>query len=401
MANTTLIKATTAAYVGEYSTSGTNRGILPYLLVDTTPGGEGADGFATLDPVNGIRGLLATEYSTALTASDNVRLSASGNVTADLTINSLHIDTTAVGITIDPGKTLNLESGGILATASGSVITGGSISSANELDIWTLSGASLTISSQIAGNVNLTKSGAGALTLQQALPTLGFGVIPATFTVNNGSVVLASTGANPLPYGTGLSLMSGATLDLGGNSQVFGNLTSNNLLPGKAGTITNGTVILNSSVGASFGGSITDGAASSSVQKIGGGAPVASECQHLFRRHDGQRRHATACRRRPSDGHVRRRRQLRHATVGQQRPGQSFRSSGRFDADLAQRLHAHLAVRARCELHRDGRNRILGPRGQRDQYGRHAGGRRSHAQRSHAAHRRRLGQLHQRRHAGQ
>ena len=272
VADTTLIKTTgdVISYIGQSNLAGTtNRGILPYVLVDATAGGEGIGGFATYDSSFGIRALGSDEFVNNITTSppSNVRLSVGVAATSNTTINSLQLDTGVAGIAIDSGKTLTIESGGILALASTGTITGGSITSAYEMDLWALSGATLRIDSAITGNTGLTKSGSGTVIIAHALPAVGFGITPATVTVNSGILQLTS-GDNTLPVGSPLSL-NGGTLDLGGNSQVFGSLGSGNPLPGKGGTITNGAVTSNSGTNTTFAGSITDGAVASSFRKSG------------------------------------------------------------------------------------------------------------------------------------
>ena len=256
------IKFTTVpTFIGEDGgTNQKNAGILPYLLVDTTAGGPGAGGFATYDRFVGIRPLVGEEVDTDVTDFNNVRLGAAGTVTDDRLINSLQLAGIAPSVTISSGKTLTIESGGILANTN-ATIRGGILSAANELNLYAMSGATLNIASAVNCGVPLTKSGSGAVILQQ-LTSVG------TITVNAGTLTLANGAMAALPSGNVL-VVNGGTLDLGGNSQVISALTNNNPLTGKGGTVTSAvaaTLTVLSPSNSTFSGVI---AGSMSLQKTG------------------------------------------------------------------------------------------------------------------------------------
>ena len=140
------------------------------------------------------------------------------------------------------------------------MISGGSITSTNEMDLWAQGGTNLTLNTAIANVPSLTQSGAGTVFLGQ--PVTSSATNPPV-TVNAGTMVLGSGIDNTLPTGSQLYL-NGGTLDLHSNNQNVSSLASSSPLPGIGGTIANsgsGNLTFTVSGGASttFGGQITDG----------------------------------------------------------------------------------------------------------------------------------------------
>ena len=214
-------------------------------LGDTSLTGSGT-GFVTMDTTtSGLRILAASEYNAYIqpnyTSPANVKLSGgtvnvAGGDDRIQTLTFAGATTLNVGATIpftnNPSR-LRVSTGGILAafgvsTINAPYLTNYGVDTAHYF--WT-TGGDLTINAKLVGNNGWIKSGAGTLTFGAGALALQTGNI----TINEGSVVLS--GANPLyvsPPGaanafnfTGrrLNLNSG-TFDLGGNSQILGDLYS-------------------------------------------------------------------------------------------------------------------------------------------------------------------------------
>ncbi len=266
--------------IGQQGTAGTkNRGILPWAMADQSSTGSGTS-FAGYAGTVGVQVLnLATEYDVdAVTGPNNILLT--GALFASPAGNTLVNSVTMMGgnLTLAPGDTWQLDSGGILASASG-VISGGALNSAiaqsNNLREYVVmtpgAGTNLVIgapmTSAIPGlnilgaNVNpnvisrlgLTKAGNGTLVLAAQNSFVG------TTRLNAGTTVLAG-GENTIMFpvasapvlgatvstlnSQNLVVNAGATLDLNGNKQRFGGFASNfaagsSALPGQGGVITN------------------------------------------------------------------------------------------------------------------------------------------------------------------
>ena len=247
--------------VGTSGTAGTTTmGILPYALVDTTAGGSGAAGFATYG-TNGIRPLAVGEYVTdALTANANVQLGAGGvQNSAGASINSLTLNNNGGVAMVASTGALNILSGGIQAFAGNAGISGGTLASANELDVYSMSGATLNLNSLIAGSGGLTTGGPGVIALGQQVVNTG------TITVNSGLLSLASGADNTLAVINGnppALVVNGGTLNLGSNNQTAALGSNNNPLTGTGGTITGGTAatfVSSNLYNATFSGNIAGG----------------------------------------------------------------------------------------------------------------------------------------------
>lgn len=173
--------------------------------------------FANISATGGAtRTIQAATYTVGLPTSGSTTLNYSqsdnASVTGDATVNALKLTTTTTGqaLTIDPGQTLALTSGGLLFTGANDYsISGGTLKSNTATDsdliIHHYGAGNLTIGSVIA-------NGAGASTLTKA-----------------GTGTLVLSGANTY---SGLTLVNGGTLsissdsNIGGTNGTFANLTS-------------------------------------------------------------------------------------------------------------------------------------------------------------------------------
>jgi autotransporter-associated beta strand protein len=298
------------------------------LLITNTPIVNGIlGGFATIFendwivPVatgGGSTAYAAAAYQTATTPSSwgalsNINLSASTSANVQTaSINSLKLSAAAT-VTIDPGQTLTLTSGGLLvpANASGSpTITGGTLMGAATADLIVHENHAintLTIGSVIADNTAataLTKSGQGTVILTgnntytgptyingQSISS-GSGTAPSLFQAGtlqigaggtSGSISASSAVTNnanlafnrsdPITFAlpvsgkgalkvlagnvtlTGNNSYSGATIISGGTLQVGAGATSGSL-GNSSGITDNGALLFNRSDNVSFAGSI-------------------------------------------------------------------------------------------------------------------------------------------------
>lgn len=154
---------------------------------------------------------------------------------------------------------LNILSGGIQAFAGNAGISGGTLASANELDVYSMSGATLNLNSLIAGSGGLTTGGPGVIALGQQVVNTG------TITVNSGLLSLASGADNTLAVINGnppALVVNGGTLNLGSNNQTAALGSNNNPLTGTGGTITGGTAatfVSSNLYNATFSGNIAGG----------------------------------------------------------------------------------------------------------------------------------------------
>jgi autotransporter-associated beta strand protein len=256
------------AFSGQTGATGTtNKGIMPWALIDTTATGSGMS-FATGDSTAGFPGTLTyirpldinTEMVTntlsgGAVAAPNVRLTADALVAAtvaasNVLINSLTLES-GLTMTLGSDQALQLSSGGILAKAGNSVIAGGVINQTRTLSpltIWTLGNLEITSAlnggnAQSSGNISLVKSGAGMLTLTSPESNVIAGMSANTIvgqTVINQGTLRLNGGTNTLFYNNYLELGLGGTLDLNGTSQYVLGLFSDGTVAGTGGTVTGG-----------------------------------------------------------------------------------------------------------------------------------------------------------------
>ena len=197
--------------------------------------------FATYDAVKGF--IPYTGYSTAdintLTSLQTGSLTSTGTLlTASRSINGLKLSGTTVS---GAGKTLDVTSGGILATGGTSALNVASLtSSASKLLVQVTGGSILEMNGAVVNSAGaFVKAQTGTLRLN------------APSFVSNQTSVLAGTlvlnaGLNTLQQGQTLAVALGATLDLNGNTQYIGSLNNGitsgtNNMPDAGGTVTSST----------------------------------------------------------------------------------------------------------------------------------------------------------------
>ena len=249
----TLTFTAAPTFIGSTTTGGgtTAQGILPYVIVGSTPTSYGTRFATTSGAAQILRPLAAGEMdSVAYTAGKNIlQAGALPAIAAGVSINSLTIDSGNVTITTPAfptaPATLTISSGGLLSNAT-STISGGILTLSNQMDIFTPGATAaanvLTISSRVSGS-GLVKAGGGTLLLNSTSPAfpaysqnnitgvgnhagsvyLSEGVTKLGAHNAIGSTGYTSTGQND---NNSLTLDAGATLDLNGKSQFVGALNS-------------------------------------------------------------------------------------------------------------------------------------------------------------------------------
>ncbi|MBB5031378.1 autotransporter-associated beta strand repeat-containing protein [Prosthecobacter vanneervenii] len=165
------------------------------------------------------------------------------SLTGNQTLNALTINNTAAvgGLGGLNPATLTLTSGTIMANGTGGAFLNTPIVSLGaEGLVYVQSGQSLTVNSGMTGTAGLTKSLPGTLNINAQQ------FVSGTTYINSGSVVLTSTGiTNPMLYNQSLAVNFGGTLDLNGNNQFVGGLSSASA--GGGNGISGGTVTNNAS----------------------------------------------------------------------------------------------------------------------------------------------------------
>lgn len=269
----TMLASTAPTFVGQTGTSGAiNRGILPWIIVDTSPTGLGA-AFATYSSTNGIMALnaVAGEQAAYVLATANVALTSAKSILGPVTVNSLNLGSGGA-VTNLPLQTLTLDSGGLLAFSGNSGIQGGILSTTSNRDVIVHALGDITINAVIANTTGgLTKAEAGTLTLGQRNYYTG------STSINQGTLKLAG-GDNTLVPGQIMNLNYGGTLDLNGTAQTLGALrsygSSGNETPIYGGTVTSSggtaTLVTSTSSSTTFAGQITGNVSVGAA--LGGGA---------------------------------------------------------------------------------------------------------------------------------
>lgn len=235
---------------------GLTNGIVPRVFV-------GSD-FATYGGTSGFTAFTATTGTINLNmlgATSNGSLATSSTLTAARTINSLKI---TGGTVSGAGQTLFLASGGLLATGGTSGINTALVATGTILEVQVTGGSTLNLNAALSASSGLVKAQNGILNLNAANYITGPTVVAA------GSLVL-NKGLNTLQPGYALTIGQG-TLDLNGNAQYTGALSSPGTLPGTAGQIissgTGGLLVTSMNTTNTFSGQIGGGSTSFGV--VGG-----------------------------------------------------------------------------------------------------------------------------------
>ncbi len=230
--------------------------VRPDMVGDLSASGSGS-GFIVKDSATGfLRPLTTAEMATTLAnaATTNFSLSSTAEVLASLSVNTLTLqsggginlgDSTAYGLPGTSGglQTLTLTAGGILAFSGNTGIDAGAISSPNTgYFLWAMgSGTSLSITGNLVSAQGVTVSGGGAVTLNSPEFYVGQTTVNnSTLILNGGDNTLPVAPTGSVPSLTAVALNgSAAVLDLNGNNQIIGTLSSANPLTNAGGTITN------------------------------------------------------------------------------------------------------------------------------------------------------------------
>ncbi len=233
-------------------------------------GGGSAGGNVTLG--GGTLSVAGGSYSGVISGSGNLVMQYGGGLalygantyTGSTTINSGTLTlaggdnclptTTAVTLANTYGVGLNLNQNQTIASLSGGGTTGGNVvfKSAAVSALTVGDATNTTFAGVISGGSgSLVKQGSGTLTLS------GANTYGGDTTLNAGTLQL-SGGSNRLPTTTALTLanVTGASLDLNGQSQTISTLNGGGTLGGNI-TLGSGTLTLNSGQGSAYGGVIS------------------------------------------------------------------------------------------------------------------------------------------------
>lgn len=174
-------------------------------------------------------------FTASGTNTNNELLTGSGSVSGAKTTNSLKLDSSGAGQSLDLGvNNLVLSSRGLLfAGANNYAITGtGSLGgSGNEMLVHAMGAGTLSIAAPISGGAgSLVKTGAGILELA------GTSAYTGATTISQGTLRLGT--ANPLSASTVITVNAGATWNLNGNSQTVAGIVGMGTINPNGATLT-------------------------------------------------------------------------------------------------------------------------------------------------------------------
>ncbi len=238
--------------MGQTGAVGANtKGILPWALAENTT--AATIGFATADAATGVIRLLSAGEkltTTTLTANVNQELSGAAASAASVSINSLAL-LSGGGVTLNTTfptiPVLTIQSGGILAAAGNTGITGGVVLanvnvSTNSRPFYIHTLGDLNINSVLLGIRGLAKAGAGTLTISQQSMLGRDDQTNNVIAINEGTLKLAA-GTNTLYFRTPMIINAGR-LDLNANSQYVMDLMTSGAINGGEVISTGGNGVL-------------------------------------------------------------------------------------------------------------------------------------------------------------
>lgn len=216
----------------------------------------------------------ASTGTTALSAAagKDVTVSASGNnsLGGALTVNSVRFDAAGASNVNAAGGALTIATGGILVTPNvgnnTTTINGGTITSGNGADLIIIqnnASGSMSVGSQIAGNIGLTKAGSGLLTLSGNNTYTG----PTNVTAGT----LAFSTPNALGNGGAVGVNAGARIELSGEVAVDGHTLT---LNGTGGGATTSGALRSTSGSNTWSGDVTLGDADTRIGTYSGATLV-------------------------------------------------------------------------------------------------------------------------------
>jgi len=238
-----------------FTTAPTGNALINSVMPRVFIGGN----FATYDNTLGIKAL--TTYSAnplnAAGATDTLQITADGQtLTGNRTVNAIKLSGNGLTFGSANGYTLTLSAATILNTGGNNTWAftntnfGGNVGYV-QVD----AGSSLNVTGALNTASGFAKVGGGDLTLTGTLYSSSTNnILEGTVKLNGGLNTIYPTVQN-------LNINKGATLDLNGNSQYTGPLTSSMAVPGGSGVVTNtgalATIVSNTSNGSSSFGQIT------------------------------------------------------------------------------------------------------------------------------------------------
>lgn len=194
-------------------------GLIPRAFgTNTTPA---ETGFVRYDPTNGITLLSAGEYQTAFGSGGNVTLAASAGPIDSQTVNALRSTATA-SVSFNPGSTLSVTSGQILATTGTLTLdaaTPNGTLAFGAAPATMLAVGTITVNSPITGTAGLIKARNGSLNINTGASLAG---LSGTFTHATGTTTLN------VPYADNIEVANGtfnlrANLATAGRTITLGN----------------------------------------------------------------------------------------------------------------------------------------------------------------------------------
>ncbi len=212
--------------------------------------------FATYNATNGLiafTGYNVTNNLNTAAATDTMKITANTTLDGSKTVNALNITGNGITVTGNGTTTLTLTSGGVLVTGGTNTLSIPILNMGGAGGVFHVNtGSVLNMGSAMIGSNGFTKALGGTMNLTAKQYTAG------TTTVNTGTLRL-SAGLNSIFQNQSLVVNNGGILDLNGQTQWVGNLSTNSAIYG--GTINNSaggtaTLVVNTTGDSTFAGTI-------------------------------------------------------------------------------------------------------------------------------------------------